>query len=357
MTSTGSAARRKLDSPLFGHDDFRQIDVSIGQSSSVISSNLSPLNAQHSPVERKSVFERLGPAPVNRGPNDNRRTTVSQYEDEIDLRFKVRRSRKPLSPQEGSSTNYSSSSLSPQNSAKQKTLFKFDDNKVKSLITTPKEKKEKNNNLRNSKDIFDSLNNEEDDVDDEELKLKLQELQRELRELDNRNDHDDISKSEMESVQTMQLIVSNACVRSRSTSLVSSESGSCSSSKSNCSFSESKPIHHKNSTFKSSSASSVNKDKNNINHVNYQLSHVSSSTNVNNNNNNNSSGSIRKLDNVSVETKRSNEVKLDRHGNVRVSLVEQERQKRLRAERFRFNSNLDKSRKRTADQIEVSSID
>ena len=228
---------------------------------------------------------------------------------------------------------------------------------MKSFITAPVDKKEKNNNLKNSKDIFDNLNNEEDDVDDEELKLKLQELQRELRELDNKNDNDDdISKTQIENMQAMQLIVSNTCVRSRSTSLVSSESGSCSSSKSNCSFSEGKPIHHKNYSFKLSSTSSVNKDKNHINDVNYQLSHVSSSTNVNNNNNNNS-GNIRKLDNVSVETKRSNEVKLDRHGNVRVSLVEQERQKRLRAERFRFGSaNLDKSRKRTADQIEVSVI-
>lgn len=332
-----SSTRRKIDSPIGGHEDFRHNDL---------------LSTSSLPApERKSVFERLGPAPITR-TIDTRRVLVPRDYEETDLRFKVGRKRGVASPtcSSTSSSQQQTTSSSTQQKLHIKSVQHKDEGKVKSLVLAPKRSpsphhqsvtsssSSKRSNISSSsidqRMAAAGVGKWDDDEDDEELERKRQQLQKELQELEISGADDQNPKTESAPV------LSSVCAtRSRSSSTFSSESGSYSSTIKSLSKSE-------------STCSSSAKDPKSLNREGGTGTKiVSTSQRV-------SSSISRKnkppeVDSLNSRNK-SNEVKFDRHGNIRVSLEEQERQKRLRAERFsqKRPSPHDKNRKKT-DQNEV----
>jgi hypothetical protein len=302
--------------------------------------------------ERKSVFERLGR--ITRTIDTNRRvvTTRNDYE-EMDLRLKMDRKRR--NPIVSPNRSLSPQSRPQQSSVKSLSHKSDDNNKVKSLVLAPNRRSESpkthsqsvtsssnTSSVKRSKLSAISLSNEqkflinkwEDDIDDEELEKKRLQLKRELQELEISGSLEHREKSDC-----LPLTLPVSDIRSRSSSILSSESGSYSSSTIK-SFSKTESSCSDN-TDKKSNIKSTNKEQNvssNKSTSSEKKTHVSSSIS-------------RKESNLDLDSshKKSDVLKFDRHGNVRVSLDEQERQKRLRAERFseKKSSPVDATKKKS----------
>ncbi len=324
-------SRRKIESPSIGStEELRQMETNSS--------------------ERKSVFERLGR--LTRTIDTNRRvvTTRNDYE-EMDLRLKMDRKRR--NPIVSPNRSLSPQSRPQQSSVKSLSHKSDDNNKVKSLVLAPNRRSESpkthsqsvtsssnSSSVKRSKLSTISLSNEqkflinkwEDDIDDEELEKKRLQLQRELQELEISGSLEHREKSDC---LPSTLTVSD--IRSRSSSILSSESGSYSSTIKSFSKTESSCSDN---TDKKSNIKSTNKEQN-----------VSSNKSISSEKKTHVSSSIsRKESNLDLDSshKKSDILKFDRHGNVRVSLDEQERQKRLRAERFseKKSSPIDATKKK-----------
>ena len=259
----------------------------------------SRIESPEEPTERISVFERLG---KRIGSQSNRNADPNT---ESDLRTKVSRKRRPneLSPNRRS--------VSPKVSLKIED--KSDGNsKVKSLVMPANARSESPTST--SRRLGHSAQKWDDDIDSEEqLEQKRLELQKQLQELEKSDD-------KHKTVATIQLISEINATRSRSSSIISSESSSTLKSLAKTESSE-------NSDKKIIKICDIREERTSIiesKKSEKSRSHVSSSITLK---------SVTHVEEVVIPSK-SSEVKLDRHGNVRISLDEMERQKRLRAERF-----------------------
>ena len=265
-------------------------------------------------TERVSVFERLG---KRIGSQISRTTDFS----ESDLRSKVSRKRRP---NEVSPNRRSTSPRVKHHSGSVKSVSKTDDksdnnSKVKSLVKSAPTRPESPTST--SRRSGHSSHKWEDDIDSEALEQKRLELQKQLQELEKSGSlttdekHKTLAKIEPISEPKETLI------SSRSSSIVSSESSSTLKSLTKTESSE-------NSEKKTVKSCAVREDrktdkKTDNKKSDRSRSHVSSSI------------SLKSVTHSEPPTRsKSSEVKLDRHGNVRISLDELERQKRLRAERF-----------------------
>ncbi|CAG2103368.1 unnamed protein product [Medioppia subpectinata] len=349
--------RRKIESP----DEFRPTDA-INSNNSVGSGG----GQQLPPIERKSVFERLGNFNARRGAGGGQQTM-----DESDLRYRMSRKRRtndkqsspptaqtPLSPPPPSHRHVSGGGSGGKGSS-----IKSEDKsdaKVKSLVLAPNRRSESppmgghsvsSSTSKRPTHRSGKYDGEDVDSDSEDLGKKKLEILKQLMDLEsagapNETTAADVSTHKPSAVSPSPVVSVAVPQRdlSRSSSLISSESDSYSSSLTKTESSESIDIK----TVKSSANKAVDKKsdksdyKSKLSDSKARTPHVSSSISV--------KSGTHLGDSSSRSASKGSEVKLDRHGNVRISLDEQERQKRLRAERFGHNKSKNESKKKKSSR-------
>ncbi|XP_054164192.1 serine/arginine repetitive matrix protein 5-like [Oppia nitens] len=303
--------------------------------------------------ERKSVFERLGRRSGGKrcesgsgggggGGGSSSAAIASSYEE--DLRHRMSRKRRG-----GNDSSPNRRSVSPiarqSTSSSGKTGVKSDDkldtnSRVKSLVLAANVDSDlaaghmpsvsSSSSAKRHKSHKYNIKCEDEDSDSEGLQQKLIEIQKQIKELDN--------SSPLGADKQPRDV-------SRSSSILSSEAGSYGSSLKSLTKTESSENSGINLNNKKTVKSAANKPIDSTSSNSKTLkeskskSHVSSSISVKS-----GASSTHGKDVLSRDKPtKTKEVKLDRHGNVRVSLAEQEKQKRHRVERFTKNSRLSES--------------
>lgn len=258
------------------------------------------IESPEEPPERVSVFERLGPKRISLQSSRN-----IEYANESDLRTRMTRKR----PANDASPNRHSVSPVRHHSSSVKSAAKLDEkldasSKVRSMVMAPNPPPESPTSSRRGRHSVQI----DDDTDCEALVQKRNELL-EMLKLENKRDSSGIQPSvDMKTTHNS----------SRSSSIISSESSSTLKSLSKTESSD-------NSDQKAVKSSAVKEEKM-TKIVEKSKTRVSSSISL-------KTSSVKHQE-ESIVGKATTEVKYDRHGNIRISLDDQERQKRLRAERF-----------------------
>lgn len=309
---------------------------------------------------RKSVFERLGkPLTItNSSSQQVTRRIVTAHRDNEDLRLKVKRTLGDSSPTNIIVATTSASASSPplnKNSLIPGRKSKNDDTKMKSLVLAPPKisphspspTKNQQNVVVNKTCGINKLEDDEDD--DEELERKRQQLKRELELEIEREAQMKTDAVRVESAKSVAepVTANNSVISSRSPSSVGSTSGSYTShTTTNGSYSkESESTFSENTGQNDHANSKINKHKTrNIDP--YRVSSSPYLPNVTKSKTSNSKTS-----------KPGDNVKLDRHGNVRVSLREKERQRlalesKRSPQRNRYDSDHSRAKKRPGDNID-----